>query len=288
MKLHSIANQLTICLLLLCTVSACNDEPKASIPKNEPYPVTNFNTVSLQTTTVDDGPAVTTTHTYSYQAGRLQAYDLLQTVGHSTPVEISSHSQVSYTDNQAIVRDDYGNTSTYTLNSRGYATECLRQEAGCNTTRHYTFGYMAGSDGKYYLTSVCETIDDSTTPFSQLTLSYDSEHSINLRLDMQGQTYCYQASADADNLLPNTSELPALFLSNLHPLSLHHEAIYGKWLGDAWPYLVQHLSPIDNEESTERTDYTYQLDTNGIVTGCVVQATSYGQSYRQSYTYSLD
>ena len=30
MKLHSIANQLTICLLLLCTVSACNDEPKPS------------------------------------------------------------------------------------------------------------------------------------------------------------------------------------------------------------------------------------------------------------------
>lgn len=105
---------------------------------------------------------------------------------------------------------------------------------------------------------------------------------------MQGQTYCYQASADADNLLPNTSELPALFLSNLHPLSLHHEAIYGKWLGDAWPYLMQRLSPIDNEESTERTDYTYQLDTNGIVTGCVVQTTSYGQSYRQSYTYNLN
>lgn len=66
------------------------------------------------------------------------------------------------------------------------------------------------------------------------------------------------------------------------------EAIYGKWLGDAWPYLMQRLSPIDNEESTERTDYTYQLDTNGIVTGSVVQTTSYGQSYRQSYTYNLN
>lgn len=51
---------------------------------------------------------------------------------------------------------------------------------------------------------------------------------------------------------------------------------------------MQRLSPIDNEESTERTDYTYQLDTNGIVTGCIVQTTSYGQSYRQSYTYNLN
>lgn len=164
MKLHSIATLPAACLLLLCTVAACNNEPENSTGST--YPVTHFNTVSLQTTTVDDGPAVPTTHTYSYQAGRLQAYDLLQTVGHSTPVEISSHSQVSYTDNQAIVRDDYGNTSTYTLNSRGYATECLRQEAGSNSIRHYSFGYMAGSDDKYYLTSVCETIDDSTTPFS--------------------------------------------------------------------------------------------------------------------------
>lgn len=283
-----ITGKLLLASLLLCTAAACNNEQDAPVPTDAPYPVTHFNTVSLQTTTVDDGPAVTTTHTYSYQAGRLQAYDLLQTVGHATPVEISSHSQVSYTEGHAIVSDSYGNTSTYTLDGDGYATGCLRQEAGSATTRRYTFGYVAGSDGKRYLASVCETLGDSTTPFSQLTLDYDSGHTIRLRLDMQGQTYRYQATADADGLLPNASELPALFLASLHPLSLHHEAIYGKWLGDAWPYLVQRLSPIDNEESEEHTDYAYQLDANGLVTGCEVLTTSYGQSYRQRYAYNLN
>lgn len=277
---------LLIASLLLCAATACDNSQDSPATPDEPYPVTSFSTVQLQTTTVDDGPAVTTTKTYSYQAGRLQTYDLLQTVSHATPVEISGHSQISYTDDQVIVSDNYGNTSTYTLDDEGYATECLRQEAG-GTSRHYTFGYTIGSDDRHYLTSVSETTGQSVTPFSLLTLSYDADHTVRLRLDMQGQTYLYLATTDADNLLSNTSELPALFLTDLHPLSLHHEALYGKWLGDAWPYLVQHLQPADNTESGEHTDYTYRLDDQGLVTSCEVSTTSYGKSYHQSYTYTL-
>lgn len=145
--------------LLLLGMTACdnNEDPDNGKP-NGNYPTVSFSKIQLsEDSSIEGTPTVTTTQTYLYNQGRVTDFNTLQkyTVAGET-TEMKSATTIVYDDNhQAIVTDEYGNVSTYTLNDKGYATKCIRQEMG--TTRTYTFSYIINTEDKYYLKKITES-----------------------------------------------------------------------------------------------------------------------------------
>lgn len=133
-------------LLLLGGLAACSDDNNGSdTPEPEPstYPTTPFSKIELKEVIESDAQPVTATHTYLYNsAGRLTGYTGKQSFTAGDELfEIENTTTVEYKDHQAVITDEAGTVSTYTLNDKGYATTCTSQDMAGNT-RTYTFSYL--------------------------------------------------------------------------------------------------------------------------------------------------
>lgn len=120
-------------LLLLGGLAACSDDNNGSdTPEPEPstYPTTPFSKIELKEVIESDAQPVTATHTYLYNsAGRLTGYTGKQSFTAGDELfEIENTTTVEYKDHQAVITDEAGTVSTYTLNDKGYATTCTSQD----------------------------------------------------------------------------------------------------------------------------------------------------------------
>lgn len=120
-------------LLLLGGLAACSDDNNGSdTPESEPstYPTTPFSKIELKEVIESDAQPVTATHTYLYNsAGRLTGYTGKQSFTAGDELfEIENTTTVEYKDHQAVITDEAGTVSTYTLNDKGYATTCTSQD----------------------------------------------------------------------------------------------------------------------------------------------------------------
>lgn len=125
-------------LLLLGGLAACSDDNNGSdTPEPEPstYPTTPFSKIELKEVIESDAQPVTATHTYLYNsAGRLTSYTGKQSFTAGDELfEIENTTTVEYKDHQAVITDEAGTVSTYTLNDKGYATTCTSQDMAGNT-----------------------------------------------------------------------------------------------------------------------------------------------------------
>lgn len=116
-------------LLLLGGLAACSDDNNGNdTPEPEPstYPTTPFSKIELKEVIESDAQPVTATHTYLYNsAGRLTSYTGKQSFTAGDELfEIENTTTVEYKDHQAVITDEAGTVSTYTLNDKGYATTC--------------------------------------------------------------------------------------------------------------------------------------------------------------------
>lgn len=255
-------------LLLLGGLAACSDDNNGSdTPEPEPstYPTTPFSKIELKEVIESDAQPVTATHTYLYNsAGRLTSYTGKQSFTAGDELfEIENTTTVEYKDHQAVITDEAGTVSTYTLNDKGYATTCTSQDMAGNT-RTYTFSYLINTEDKYYLENITEKLDDGKE-YSFITIDYSNFRA--LRIQQKVDTFEHNSTA--------TTPSGAV-------------AIYGKILGEPANYLITQLIPDSNGESEETTTYTYTLDNRGIVTSCHAVVRHIRNGYEQDYTRTVN
>lgn len=255
-------------LLLLGGLAACSDDNNGNdTPEPEPstYPTTPFSKIELKEVIESDAQPVTATHTYLYNsAGRLTSYTGKQSFTAGDELfEIENTTTVEYKDHQAVITDEAGTVSTYTLNDKGYATTCTSQDMAGNT-RTYTFSYLINTEDKYYLENITEKLDDGKE-YSFITIDYSNFRA--LRIQQKVDTFEHNSTAT---------------------LSMHAVAIYGKILGEPANYLITQLIPDSNGESEETTTYTYTLDNRGIVTSCHAVVRHIRNGYEQDYTRTVN
>lgn len=280
-----------LALLLVAGFTACSDDNHDDIPDNPGYPVTHFSKIELSETKQSDGipSSVNVTHTYNYRAGRLTGYDYMQRfVAGNEEFEISGATTVTYSDHQAMVTDDIGNVSVYTLDDNGYAISCIRNEAGGNI-RSYTFTYLINTEGKYYLENITETLGDDVEPYSSVTIDYSTYRTLRITEQIGANEQSFTATTTVGEEIANISEIPCLHFTDLYPLSLHTVALYGKIIGDTYDTLITQVIP-DNSKFGEVTTYTYKLDNRGIVTSCnqVIKTSSSQAKYERTVNYLIE
>lgn len=271
-------------MLFACGLVACsndNEEPEG----NPDYPTTSFSKIQLSEVHISDAQTVTTTQTYTYNAGRISDYTSMQTYLAIEPVEMKFTTTVTYSDHQAIVTDEFGNVSTYTLNDKGYAISCTRKEGGGNT-RTYTFSYLTNTEEKCFLENITEKLENGNI-YATVNIDYANYRALRITMHVDTYDQKYTATTPENKEIKNLSEIPCLFLAELYPLSLHSTALYGKLLGEPFNYLITQIIPNNNTESNETTTYTYSLDDRGIVTSCDEKINSYGQNYKRTVNYVI-
>ncbi|MEL5895314.1 DUF4595 domain-containing protein [Bacteroides sp. GD17] len=289
-KLTTAFSRILFSLLLIGGLAACSDDDNNGKEEPEPavHPVTSFSKIQLKEVVESDAEPVIVTQTYLYdKSGRLYSYTYLQNfnAGGET-FEIEGGSSVEYSDHQAVVTDDTGTVSTYTLNDKGYAVNCTRQEPGANL-RTYTFSYLVNTEDKHYLTNITEKLGDGAV-YSSVDIEFSGFRSIHIKQKVGDFEHAGTAITSPGDEIANVSEIPYPYLADQHPLSMHTVAIYGKLLGEPFDYLITQLSPDNNEESKEITTYTYTLDDRGIVTSCREVTNSYGVDYRRTVNYTIE
>lgn len=251
-------------LLLLGGLAACSDDNNDSdTPEPEPS-------------------------TYLYNsAGRLTGYTGKQSFTAGDELfEIENTTTVEYKDHQAVITDEAGTVSTYTLNDKGYATTCTSQDMAGNT-RTYTFSYLINTEDKYYLENITEKLDDGKE-YSFITIDYSNFRALRIQQKVDTFEHNSTATTPSGNEIANISEIPSLFITDMYPLSMHAVAIYGKILGEPANYLITQLIPDSNGESEETTTYTYTLDNRGIVTSCHAVVRHIRNGYEQDYTRTVN
>lgn len=191
-----------------------------------------------------------------------------------------------YKDHQAVITDEAGTISTYTLNDKGYATTCTSQDMAGNT-RTYTFSYLINTEDKYYLENITERLDNGKE-YSSITIDYNNFRALRIQQKVDAFEHNSMATTPSGDEIANISEIPSLFITDMYPLSMHAVAIYGKILGEPANYLITQLIPDSNGESEETTTYTYTLDNRGIVTSCHAVVRHIRNGYEQDYTRAVN
>lgn len=274
---------------MIAALTACKDsedEPNIG-PTTPTYPATQYSKIEVKEVKSQPGThAVTVTHTYNFDAGRLTSFNTTQ--GYTVGVEYfetKNATTMVYAENSAIATDEINNVSTYTLNDKGYAISCVRQEMD-GRTRSYTFSYLVNVEGKHFLTKVEETLPGGRAGVI-ISIEHDDYKAMRITEKSGDYEQTYRAIASTDEMT-NRWEIPFIFLTELHPLSLHSAAIYGKLLGDAPIALISQLKPDDNSQSNETTTYTYRLDKMDVDISCQELTNSYGRQYVRTVDYTMD
>lgn len=264
-------------LALLCStviaLSACSEE-------DTPAPLPETPGMTLTEKIITDGGIVDRTEEFYYNESRqltrrvMKQKTTVSLGGYTDTDSLRLENRVTYTPDEVTVTDASDNVSTYLLNDQGYATSCIRREAGTRQSRVYTFGYSDDA----VLTEVMEIINgkiQSRATFQPLTAS--------------SATLCIENGEISSTALltlgeENTSHLPWLYLTEQYPLNLHQEAMYAQLLGKSPERLIASLRP---ETGDEQTTYTYTTDAAGNLRSCTESILSYGATYRRTVNYLI-
>lgn len=268
----------------------CSEDKTSENNDNEStLPNTTFRKIEVTETHESDAQPVTFTQTYLFdQDGRLENCETTQLIHLTEPFEMKNNYRITYGNQQVIISDESGNSSTYTLNEEGFATRCVRQESG-GDIRNYTFDYQISKEGLYLLSKITETLPDEGD-FSCIELKYQTPYSLYIAYHIGDfkQNYLAKISEQEAGDLKNLSEVPFLFLAELHPLSMHLPALYGKFLGEQPRYLYTEIEPENNELSNERVEYKYALDAEGLISSCQITTNSYGEEFKRTINYQFE
>ena len=142
-------------LLLAILTFSCSDDDEKSTEENKGQ----WAMIFKETVKSDSNP-VDRTEKFIFDDERLIQHIIKQRYFEE---EISNEVNLSYSDNQVTVTTDYL-TLIYTLNSEGYASQCVYSLSSQN--RIYQFSYSAEG----YLTGIVENIDD--TEYSSTSLNH--------------------------------------------------------------------------------------------------------------------
>ena len=246
------------CILLW---SACSDDDAGPVRSTTPYQRITLTEVITPT----DAQTVNWSQEFRFVNGQIAGCSTTQRFGSDEEMcSITLQESASITDAQAVVIDDEGTTTTYLLDDYGMATEAIRHEAG-GDSRTYRFGYT--THGRHRcLASIEEYLAD--TLFAQLT--FTEEASTNERLHLTQQIGSYHQTFLLTLQIPQqaaeeASPVPPLYVSELYPLTLHTTALYGKWLGEAWPWVTAAAS---TEGTSGLRTYSYTFTATGQLATC--------------------
>lgn len=282
MKFSPFYNILSAVICLLGSISCTSDTEEPFVnPENGPTGIP-YHSLTIQELMPSDEIRVVLTQTFECTAGRLSNYIGKQTY-ESYDFELINQSTILYKDNQAIVTNANQAISTYTLNPYGYATQCIRQEVG-GEERIYTFDYITDAGNRHYLKEIKEVLSNGQT-YSQIVIERDNDYSISA-ISQQIDTYKqqFQCINSKEIETVNTSQIPHPFLVEIHPLSMHLEALYGKLLGEPCPTMKQQILP---EGTAENVTYDFSSNTEGWFTSCQITTNREGKKYIRKISYSF-
>lgn len=238
--------------VVLTVMTACEDNNDSTINGNRS--AVPFSQIQLSEKSAYEAgvPTVTTTQTYSYSQGQLTGFTIVQSYSvQGEPM------------------------------CKGYATSCTRQENG--TVRTYTFSYFTAPEGKYYLKNITESINDGV--YASIDIDYGNYQALRILQKTDTYEQAYTATTPANDGINNQSGVPCLFLAELYPLSLHTAALYGKFLGEPFPILIDRIIPDGNKEVT---NYIFSFDKRNLMTSCKEVINSYGTDYTRTVSYVIE
>ena len=233
-------------LLLAILTFSCSDDDEKGTEEDKGQWAMIFNE-SVE----NDSKPVNKTEKFMFDGERLIQHIIKQRYFEE---EISNEVNLSYSDNQVTVTTDYL-TLVYTLNSEGYASQCVYSLSSQN--RIYQFSYSAEG----YLTGIVENIDNRE--YSSTSLTYENG-------DIESSTY----------------HLPCLGLLEIHPLTFHIEALYAGLLGKDPRHFTIRSCPAGSND--EKTVYSYGFDKKGNPSRMICQTTyAGGQASYYPYTRNI-
>lgn len=274
---------LTCRMLLLVALSACESDSDEALHT----PRVAFNEIQVTQVHEGDDLPVTQDQLFRFTDGRIRQYISRQTIQAVEPVILESLTTITYDDREqtATITDEAGNVLLYALNEQGYATSCTHRRNDA-LQRSYTFRYQTDETGRHYLTDITERLADGNI-YAFLTMEYDMEGSLRISRRVDSQLQDYTATFDAAEAIPNKGEVPFFFLTEQHPLSAHTAALYGKLLGEPFPWLLTQLKPDSDADPAETVTYRYKTSDGALVSQCAITTKSNGLNYQRSIAYSF-
>ena len=227
--------------MLAILIFSCSDDDEKGTVENKGQWAMIFNE-----SVKNDSNPVDKTEKFMFDGERLIQHIIKQRYFEE---EISNEVNLSYSDNQVTVTTDYL-TLVYTLNSEGYASQCVYSLSSQN--RIYQFSYSAEG----YLTGIVENIDD--TEYSSTSLTYENGDITSISSKMNGleNKFIYEPGEES-----STYHLPCLGLLEIHPLTFHIEALYAGLLGKDPRHFTIRSCPAGSND--EKTIYSYGFDKKG-------------------------
>lgn len=279
-------------ILPLIFVSACINEEDlppndtstsgngAESEEKDSVPTIPYKSLRVQEIIPSDANTITLTQTFNYIDNKLVTFNNVQSYMAVEPYELVNETTLSYQDNKVTVTDGFNNVSVYTLNEYGYATHCVRNQ-GLADERYYLFEYYINDDHWHYLTQIEEYLPDDKL-YSKINFEpIDKFMKISQQIDSSIQYYI----ANSSEVVRNLSAIPHPFLIQLHPLSMHEAALYGRLLGEPYSEMITQIKPEGNEENLS---IAFKSDDEGWFTNS--QITTSRQNYKHtrniSYTYT--
>lgn len=252
---------LTVACVLLW--SACSDDDMDML-----RPHTDYQRITLsEVITPTDAQTVSWSQEFRFINGQITGSSTSQSFGTGDEqFTITLNEAVTTTGGEVVVTDDEDTTTTYLLDDYGVAAEAIRREAG-GDRRNYRFSYT--SSGSYRrLHEIKEYLAD--TLFARLTfgeLPTTTTDQWQLTQQVGGHTQTFVLTlVTPQQASGSTSPVPPLFVSELHPLTLHTTALYGKLLGEAWPWIGRAAS---TEGDSGQCTYSYTFTTQGQLATCI-------------------
>ena len=280
MNLLKNINLIGISILVLSTFSACSDETESIIEEpptldngteseeKDSVPTFLYTTLSVKEEKPSDAQTITLTQTFNYKENKLNSFQSIQSYTAVEPFELKNETTISYQNNKAIITDGY-NTSIYLLNEFGYATQCIRNE-GRSDERKYIFKYALNEYNWHYLNQIEEYLTDGKL-YSKVILE-PNEEGIMITQEIESFKQNYIANTLNDI---NISGIPHPFLVDLHPLSMHTAALYGRLIGEPSLNMITKVTPVGSEENV---GYSFEKNDEGWFTSCKI--TTIHQKYR--------
>lgn len=221
-------------------------------------------TMVFQETIRDDiTHPVDRTEVFFFEHGKLKKHTVSQQYEEET---IAHEVILTHTDRQVTVTTE-GEKMVYALNEQGYADRC--EYTTLSEQRTYQFAYS--TEG--HLNGIFEYKKGGLN--SSVSFTYENGDIASVSPSMNGMTntFVYEPGEKRSTAYP----LPCLALLEIHPLTLHTEALYAGLLGKAPEHFTARTSPWGND--TEYTTYTYQFDEKGQPSGMSCRTVYGGQLY---------
>lgn len=241
-----------------------------------------FRQITLTETIPNDNPPetqVTRKEEYFFSdKQQLVSHVTTQLFGRLGEYSMSHETTLTYTESEVTVTDAGGSVSVYTLNEQGYASRCTRREPSSEQTREYAFSYSDYTTYGAFLTRITETIQGEVTA----TIAFNFLPTSQATITLQNRSFSDTYHLGFGEL--NTSRLPLLLFTELHPLALHQEAMYAGLLGESPVQLIHTLTPANQ---TEGNTYTYTTDTNGNLSSCTISVQNDGNTHQRTVKYNL-